>query len=94
MLDGTPVLELADVSKHFGGLQVVSHLDMSVGQGELVGLIGPNGAGKSTVFNLTTSMYKPDSGKVTLGGHEITGLAPHKICRLGIARQQGEAAAP
>jgi branched-chain amino acid transport system ATP-binding protein len=82
----SPVLQLTRVSKNFGGLQVVSHLDMHVGRGELVGLIGPNGAGKSTVFNLITSIYKPDDGTITLSGQDITGMAPHKICRLGVAR--------
>jgi branched-chain amino acid transport system ATP-binding protein len=81
-----PVLQLTNVSKHFGGLQVVSHLDMKVGRGEMVGLIGPNGAGKSTVFNLITSIYKPDTGSITLMGNDITGIAPHSICRQGVAR--------
>jgi branched-chain amino acid transport system ATP-binding protein len=86
MAESTPVLELSNVSKHFGGLQVVSYLDMRVGRGEMVGLIGPNGAGKSTVFNLITSIYKPDLGNITLRGRDITGMAPHKICRHGISR--------
>ena len=86
MREGTPVLQLINVSKHFGGLQVVSHLDITVEAGQLVGLIGPNGAGKSTVFNLITSIYKPDTGNVILCGEDITGIPPHKICRQGIAR--------
>ena len=53
---------------------------------ETVGLIGPNGAGKSTVFNLITSIYHPDRGSIAFKGNEINGLAPHKICHLGISR--------
>jgi len=83
---GAPLLALSGVSKHFGGLQVITDLDFVVHEEETVGLIGPNGAGKSTVFNLVTSIYEPDRGSITFKGKEITGLAPHKICRLGISR--------
>lgn len=81
-----PVLQLAGVSKHFGALAAVSDLDLTVEQQEVLGLIGPNGAGKTTVFNLITSIYSPDSGRIVFAGKDITGLASHKICRLGIAR--------
>lgn len=64
----------------------MADLDMSVEQEEMVGLIGPNGAGKSTVFNVITSIYKPESGDIYFLGKKITGLAPHKICHLGISR--------
>jgi branched-chain amino acid transport system ATP-binding protein len=67
-------------------LQVLVDVDLSVEQEEIVGLIGPNGAGKSTLFNVITSIYKPDRGDIYLQGQKITGLAPHKICHLGIAR--------
>jgi len=80
------VLFLDKVCKSFGGLQVLVDLDMSVGKEEMVGLIGPNGAGKSTVFNIITSIYKPESGNVYFLGKKITGLAPHRICHLGISR--------
>jgi len=80
------VLLLDKVCKSFGGLQVLVDLDMSVGKEEMVGLIGPNGAGKSTVFNVITSIYKPESGNVYFQGKKITGLAPHNICHLGISR--------
>ncbi len=80
------VLRLERVSKSFGGLQVLLDVDMEIGEREIVGLIGPNGAGKSTLFNVITSIYRPDRGEVYLRGRRITGLAPHKICRLGIAR--------
>ncbi|MBU2600963.1 MAG: ABC transporter ATP-binding protein [Actinobacteria bacterium] len=86
MAVGAPLLTLSGVSKHFGGLQVINDLDFVVHETETVGLIGPNGAGKSTVFNLITSIYQPDRGSITFKGTEITGLAPHKICHMGISR--------
>jgi branched-chain amino acid transport system ATP-binding protein len=86
MASNNTVLLLDKICKNFGGLQVLVDLDMSVQQDEMVGLIGPNGAGKTTVFNLITSIYKPDRGNIYLQGKKITALAPHKICRLGISR--------
>jgi len=80
------VLRLEKICKSFGGLQVLLDVDLSLEQEEIVGLIGPNGAGKSTLFNVITSIYKPDSGDVYLRRQKITGLAPHKICHMGIAR--------
>ena len=82
----TPVLRIDGVSKRFGGLNVLNEVDFNLEKGELVGLIGPNGAGKSTLFNVITSLYKPDRGSVYLNGKKITGIPPHKLCRLGIAR--------
>lgn len=80
------VLHLDKISKSFGGLQVLSDVDISLEQEEFMGLIGPNGAGKSTLFNVITSIYKPDHGDVFLHGQKITGCSPHKICHMGIAR--------
>jgi branched-chain amino acid transport system ATP-binding protein len=80
------ILRLDKISKGFGGLKVLSNLDMTVEQEEMVGLIGPNGAGKSTVFNVITAFYKPEKGDVYFLGQNITGMAPYKICHLGIAR--------
>jgi len=80
------VLRLDKICKSFGGLQVLLDVDIRLEQEEIVGLIGPNGAGKSTLFNVITSIYKPDRGDVYLRGQKITGLAPHKICHMGIAR--------
>lgn len=80
------VLRLDKVCKSFGGLQVLVDLDMSVEQDEMVGLIGPNGAGKTTVFNVITSLYKPDRGDLYFLGKKITGLAPHRVCHIGISR--------
>ena len=86
MGNGNSVLRLDKISKSFGGLQVLVDLDASVEEGEMVGLIGPNGAGKTTVFNIITSVYKPDRGDIYFLGKKITGLAPHKICHIGISR--------
>jgi branched-chain amino acid transport system ATP-binding protein len=81
-----PLLELKDLTKSFGGLLVVDHLDVHVNEGEIVSLIGPNGAGKTTVFNLVTGIYEPDSGEIVFEGENIAGLAPHAITKRGVAR--------
>ena len=83
---GDELLVLDQVNKRFGGLKVIVDFDFVVHEEEIVGLIGPNGAGKSTVFNLITSIYTPDTGSIKFRGQEIAGLAPHKICHLGISR--------
>ena len=81
-----PLLELREVSKAFGGLQVVDRLDLNVAEGEIVSVIGPNGAGKTTVFNLVTGIFHPDSGEIVFEDRRVSGLAPHKITDRGIAR--------
>ena len=80
------VLRLEGIQKSFGGLLVLSDVDLSVHEREIVGLIGPNGAGKSTLFNIITSIYKPDGGHITLKGKKISGYPSHRICRLGVSR--------
>ena len=80
------LLELVKVSLSFGGLRVVSDLDLEVNEGEIVSLIGPNGAGKTTVFNLITGIYDPHEGEILLDGRNIAGLQPHRISQLGVAR--------
>jgi len=80
------LLELKGVSLSFGGLRVVSELDLVVKQGEVVSVIGPNGAGKTTMFNLVTGVYQPDEGEILLDGKNIGGLQPHRISQLGVAR--------
>jgi branched-chain amino acid transport system ATP-binding protein len=80
------LLETKGLHKDFGGLHAISNLDFQLRQGEMRGLIGPNGSGKSTFFNLVSSIYPPTSGSITFGGRDITGLAPHKIAGLGVAR--------
>jgi branched-chain amino acid transport system ATP-binding protein len=80
------LLELRDVSKHFGGLAAVSRLDMAADTGEIVGLIGPNGAGKTTVFNVVSGVFHADNGQVLLDGEDISGLEPHFVARRGVVR--------
>jgi branched-chain amino acid transport system ATP-binding protein len=80
------LLELREVSKSFGGLQVISHLSLHVDEGEIVSVIGPNGAGKTTVFNLVTGIYRPDAGDIVMAGESIVGLDPNEIARRGVAR--------
>ena len=82
----TTLLDLRKVSLSFGGLRVVSDLDLAVSEGEIVSVIGPNGAGKTTVFNLITGVYEPDDGEILLDGRNIAGLQPHRINQLGVAR--------
>jgi len=82
----TPLLELAGVTLHFGGLRAISDLDLVVEEGEIVSLIGPNGAGKTTVFNLITGVYDPEQGEITLDGRSLVGVPAHKRTRLGVAR--------
>ena len=80
------LLELTGVSRSFGGLAAVKAVDLRIESGEIVGLIGPNGAGKTTLFNLITGTFRPNSGSILFDGRDITRLAPHARCRLGIAR--------
>ena len=80
------LLELSQVSKAFGGLHCINHLDVVLNEGEIVSVIGPNGAGKTTLFNLITGVYRPDAGDIRLDGKSIVGLAPHTITNRGIAR--------
>jgi branched-chain amino acid transport system ATP-binding protein len=81
-----PILEGEGVTKHFGGLAAVSSVDFNVDQGEVVGLIGPNGAGKTTLFNLISGALALKEGAIRFNGQNITGLKPHKICKMGLAR--------
>jgi branched-chain amino acid transport system ATP-binding protein len=80
------LLEGEGVARHFGGLAAVSDVSFYVDEGEILGLIGPNGAGKTTLFNLISASLKPNSGKISYKGRDITRLGPHQICHLGIAR--------
>jgi branched-chain amino acid transport system ATP-binding protein len=80
------LLEVEGISKRFGGLQAVSQLSFTVGDGDLVALIGPNGAGKTTVFGVLSGFLRPDAGQVRFRGRPIVGLKPHQVCALGLAR--------
>lgn len=81
-----PLLELKNLTRHFGGLCAVSDFNISFEGRELYGLIGPNGAGKTTVFNLTSGFYTPSDGEIRLNGRVTHGLKPHRITGMGIAR--------
>jgi branched-chain amino acid transport system ATP-binding protein len=80
------LLDLQQVSRAFGGLMAVRNVDLTVSEGEILGLIGPNGAGKTTLFNLITGTFRPTHGTILFDGRDITRLAPHARCKLGIAR--------
>jgi branched-chain amino acid transport system ATP-binding protein len=80
------VLEVRDVRKSFDGFQAVAGVSLAVARGETAAIIGPNGAGKTTFFNLITGHLRPDAGAVLLEGRDVTGVAPHDVCRLGMGR--------
>lgn len=80
------LLRVEGLSRAFEGFLAVQAASLSVDGGSIVAVIGPNGAGKTTLFNLITGMLKPDEGRITFDGAEITRLAPHEICRRGIGR--------
>jgi branched-chain amino acid transport system ATP-binding protein len=82
----THLLDVVGLTKVFGGLQAVSNCSFQVAPGVITGLIGPNGAGKTTAFNMISGVLRPDAGKVSFDGREITGLMPHKVARLGVGR--------
>ncbi len=79
-------LEGVNLSKYFGGLAAVSDVSFYLDSGEIVGLIGPNGAGKTTIFNLISGIYTPNHGVITFESKKISGMKPHKIAKIGIAR--------
>ena len=80
------LLELKNIDKSFGGLQVLSDISFNVKEGEIIGLIGPNGAGKTTIFNVITGIHRPNRGYIRFKGNDISGLSPFRICRKGISR--------
>lgn len=80
------ILELKNVHKDFKGLKVLKEVTLSIEEGECHAIIGPNGAGKSTLFNVITGRYKPSQGRIFFNGKDITGIAPYKISRRGLAR--------
>jgi ABC-type branched-subunit amino acid transport system ATPase component len=80
------VLEARSLAKHFGGIHAVSNADLELRSGEIHALIGPNGAGKTTLFHLISGLLRADRGTVRLDGNDLGRLAPHQICRRGLAR--------
>jgi ABC-type branched-subunit amino acid transport system ATPase component len=79
-------LVVKGLSKSFGGVKAVDACSFTAPRGKVTGLIGPNGAGKSTAIDLISGFKLPDAGTVTFEGHDVQGLAPHRISRLGLIR--------
>ena len=87
----TPVLEVTNLSKNFGGLRALNEVDLTINRQEIVALIGPNGAGKTTVFNMLTGVYEIDQGEIIFDGKPassttLNGMKPNEITSLGMAR--------
>lgn len=80
------VLVIDDLQKHFGGLEIMRGVDLTIKQGERHALVGPNGAGKSTLFNLISGEHRPSGGRIYLRGQRISGLKPEQISRRGLTR--------
>ena len=80
------LFETQGLRKRFGDQVVLQGVNLSVDEGELVGIMGPNGAGKTTCFNVLTGRYKPDGGTVRFAGEDITGLSPRQVARKGVSR--------
>lgn len=80
------LLAAEGLSKRFGGVQAAKDVSFALDPGEMLAVIGPNGAGKSTAFNMVGGQLRPDSGRVSLAGRDITGLPPREVCRLGVGR--------
>lgn len=80
------LIEVENLTMRFGGLTALDALNMSVRQGEVLGLLGPNGSGKTTFFNVLTGLYKATSGHISYDGSEVIGKTPQEIYRSGVAR--------
>ena len=84
--DGAGVLDIRDVTVRFGGLTALDSVSFTAAPRQVTGVIGPNGAGKTTLLNVLCGFVRPDAGKLTFGDTDLTGLRPHKLASLGIAR--------
>jgi len=80
------MIVVENLHKHFNGFRAVDGASLRIDTGSITGLIGPNGAGKSTLFNVIAGVLKPTSGRVTMGGDDITGLPPHELFHKGLLR--------
>ena len=81
-----PLLEVREVSKHFGGVRALDDVSLDLAAGGIIGLIGPNGSGKTTLMNVLSGVYPPDTGSVTLEGRSVAGLPPYALVERGVAR--------
>ncbi|MFY9685265.1 MAG: ABC transporter ATP-binding protein [Pseudolabrys sp.] len=81
-----PILTLEKISKRFGAVVVADGIDLTLKDGEALGIIGPNGAGKTTLFGIATGTVNPDAGHVIFAGHDVTGFPAERRCRMGLAR--------
>jgi branched-chain amino acid transport system ATP-binding protein len=84
--DSDAVLDCQGIERRFGGLVALAGVDLQIRRGEIFGLVGPNGSGKTTMTNAITGFYPPQKGRILLQGRDITGMAPHRVARLGVAR--------
>jgi branched-chain amino acid transport system ATP-binding protein len=84
--NGGQLLEARDLRVHFGGVHAVDGVDLTLRQGEILGLIGPNGAGKTTLVNALSGFQRPTGGRVHLNGEDVTGWSPHRLARRGLTR--------
>jgi len=82
----TPILQVKNVSKHFGGLVAVSNVSFDLPEGQILGLIGPNGAGKTTLFNVINGVYQATAGRYLFRGQDVSGLKTYQMAHLGLAR--------
>ncbi len=80
------LLKVSGLGKSFGGVKAVDGISFELAAGELLAMIGPNGAGKSTTFNMVNGQLRADAGSIQLDGHELVGLTPREIWRLGVSR--------
>ncbi|MFL1406618.1 ABC transporter ATP-binding protein [Marinobacter sp. M1N3S26] len=81
-----PILTISNLTKRFGGNTAVSGIDLELQPRETIAIIGPNGAGKTTFYNMVSGRMMPSDGRILLEGRDITGLAPHRISRMGVSR--------
>ena len=86
MAGSAAVLDISDVTVRFGGVTALDSVSFTAQPRQVTGVIGPNGAGKTTLLNVLCGFVRPDSGRLTFGDAELTGLKPHKLAALGIAR--------
>jgi branched-chain amino acid transport system permease protein len=85
-VSATPLLQVQNLSRSFGGLRAVSEVSFAIQHGEILGIIGPNGAGKTTLFNVLNGVLAPDEGSATLAGSQMLGRKVYQVCRMGVGR--------